>query len=74
LFLLVFAEGTVAFCSQSKITSATKLIGKIEIIDPAQKICIVLSHPRDKNKDVARVGHPDGVAILKDRINTMRLP
>jgi hypothetical protein len=27
-------------------------------IDPAQKICIVRSHPSDKNKGVARVGHP----------------
>jgi hypothetical protein len=26
-------------------------------IDPAQKICIVRSHPSDKNKGVARVGH-----------------
>jgi hypothetical protein len=25
-------------------------------IDPAQKICIALSHPGDKNKNVARVG------------------
>jgi hypothetical protein len=28
------------------------------VIDPAQKICIVRSHPSDKNKGVARVGHP----------------
>jgi hypothetical protein len=30
-------------------------------IDPAQKNCNVRSHPSDKNKDVARVGHPDSV-------------
>jgi hypothetical protein len=39
-------------------------------IDPAQKICIGLPHPSDKNKGVARVGHPNGVAIHKDRINS----
>jgi lipid A disaccharide synthetase len=38
-------------------------------VDPAQRICIALSHPGDKNKDVARVGHPDSVAIQKRRIN-----
>ena len=38
-------------------------------IDPIQKICIVLSHPSDKNKGVARVGHPISVAIHKDRIS-----
>jgi hypothetical protein len=31
----------------------------------------VLSHPSDKNKDVARVGHPISVAIHKGRINRM---
>jgi hypothetical protein len=39
------------------------------IIDPAQKNCIVLPHPSDKNKSVARVGHPNSVAIHKGRIN-----
>jgi hypothetical protein len=38
-----------------------------DIIDPAQKICIVLSHPSDKNKCVARVGHPYSVAIHNGR-------
>jgi hypothetical protein len=34
-------------------------------IDPPQRIGIVLTHPGDKNKDVARVGHPDSVQIHK---------
>ena len=36
---------------------------------------IVLTHPGDKNKNVARMGHPDRAAIHKDRIyrNTYRL-
>jgi len=72
-------------------------------IDPAQKSCILLSHPidsaikycqgapsisaffaemggnamslfscrinSDKNKGVARVGHPDSVAVIKGRIS-----
>jgi hypothetical protein len=38
-------------------------------IDPAREICIMLPHPSDKNKGVARVGHPNSVAIHKDRIN-----
>jgi hypothetical protein len=42
---------------------------KYDAIDPAQKICNALSHPGDKNKGVARVGHPDSVAIHKGRIN-----
>jgi hypothetical protein len=29
----------------------------------------MLAHPSDKNKGVARVGHPNSVAIHKDRIN-----
>jgi hypothetical protein len=37
--------------------------------DSAQKICIVRPHPSDKNKDVARVGHPNCIAIHKGRIN-----
>jgi hypothetical protein len=40
------------------------------IIDSAQNRCIVHSHPSDKNKDVARVGHPDNVATQKGRINS----
>jgi hypothetical protein len=32
---------------------------------PDQKIGIVLAHPGDKNKNVARMGHPDMVAIPK---------
>jgi hypothetical protein len=39
------------------------------LIDPVQKICIVPPHPSDKNKGVARVGHPNSVAIYKGRIN-----
>jgi hypothetical protein len=42
-----------------------------QAIDPAQKICNALSHPSDKNKDVARVGHPDRVATHKGRINKL---
>jgi hypothetical protein len=44
------------------------------IIDPAQKNCIVLPHPSDKNKSVARVGHPNSVAIHEGRgiTNPMR--
>jgi len=29
----------------------------------------VLSHPGDKNKNVARVGHPNGIAIHKSRVS-----
>jgi hypothetical protein len=32
---------------------------------PDQKIGIVLTHPGDKNKDVARMGHPYSVQIPK---------
>jgi hypothetical protein len=39
------------------------------LIDPARKICIEHSHPSDKNKGVARVGHPICVATNKGRIN-----
>jgi hypothetical protein len=41
-------------------------------IDPAQKICIMLTHPGDKNKDVARAGHPNSVAVHKGRINNLK--
>jgi hypothetical protein len=44
----------------------------IAIIDPVQKICIVLAHPGDKNNGVARVGHPDSVATHTGRINKTR--
>jgi hypothetical protein len=37
------------------------------LIDSAKKICIVLPHPSDKNKGVARVGHPNGVAVNEAR-------
>jgi hypothetical protein len=40
-------------------------------IDPAKKICIVLSHPSDKNKGIARVGHPNSVTTQKGRINKL---
>jgi hypothetical protein len=40
----------------------------LTVIDPAQKICIVLPHHGDKNKGVARVGHPNSVAKHKGRI------
>jgi hypothetical protein len=43
----------------------------VSTTDPAEKICTVLSHPSDKNKGVARVGHPDSVAIHKGRINNL---
>jgi hypothetical protein len=43
--------------------------GAYFLIDPAQKICNALSHPSDKNKGVARVGHPDSSAIHKGQIN-----
>jgi hypothetical protein len=35
---------------------------------PDQKIGIVLAHPGDKNKNVARMGHPDSVQIHKHYI------
>jgi hypothetical protein len=38
-------------------------VGKPLILDSVQKICIVLTHPSDKNKGVARVGHP-GVVVF----------
>jgi len=42
----------------------------ILIIDPAQKVCIVRSHLREKNKGVAR-GHPVLVALHKSRISNV---
>jgi hypothetical protein len=42
------------------------------IVDPAHKICIVLPHPSDKDKGVARVGHPNSVAIHKGRIANLK--
>jgi hypothetical protein len=41
----------------------------IDFIDPAQKICIVLPHPCDKNKNVAGMGHPNSDAIHKGLVN-----
>ena len=34
---------------------------------------IVLTHPGDKNKDIARVGHPNSVAIHKGWIKNCKL-
>jgi hypothetical protein len=35
---------------------------------------IMLSHPSDKNKDVARVGHPEMIAILEGRTDSKLKP